>query len=174
MRHRIAHKHFNRDSNHRKALLKNLVRGLVLEGEVTTTVTKAKELKRLADKLFHKAQTDTISTRRNLHRFFGRRDAVNTLVERIAPAMSDRVSGFTRIVPAGLRRGDNAALATVSLVNKPATVGTLKSGKVHEVKAVKKAVVKKETAKTSTSKAEVKPAAAPKAKAGSNLKKKAK
>ncbi len=140
MRHRIAHKHFNRDSNHRKALLKNLVRALVVEGEVTTTVTKAKEVKRLSDRIIHKAQTDTVAMRRVLHRFFGRRDAVNTLVERIAPAMSDRKSGFTSIKKAGLRRGDNAALATVSLVVKPAGMGTLKSGKVYAEKSAKPAV----------------------------------
>lgn len=162
MRHRIAHKHFNRDSNHRKALLKNLVRGLVVEGQVTTTVTKAKELKRLADKLIHKAQTDTVTTRRTLHRFFGRRDVVNTLVERVAPAMNDRSSGFTRIATAGLRRGDNAELATVSLVNKPATVGTLKSGKEHAVKTtVKKTVAAKPATKAEAPKkvAKAKPAA---------------
>jgi large subunit ribosomal protein L17 len=131
MRHRIAHKHFNRDVNHRKALLKNLVRSLVEEGEITTTIEKAKETKRIADKLIHKALTDSVLTRRTLHTFFGRRDVVNTLVDRIAPAMKDRVSGFTRLLRVGQRRGDNASLVTLSLINKPEVTGTLKSGKTH-------------------------------------------
>lgn len=142
MRHQIAHSHFNRDSNHRKALLKNLVRALVVEGTVVTTTAKAKELKRIADKMIHKAQTDTLGNRRLLHRFFGRRDVVNTLVERIAPTMSDRTSGFTRLSAAGVRRGDNAPLSQVTLVVKPEVVGTLKAPvkKVVAAKAVTKKV----------------------------------
>jgi large subunit ribosomal protein L17 len=107
MRHRVTSKQFNRDTNHRKALLKNLVRSLIEEGLIVTTEAKAKETKRVADRIIHKAQTDSIATRRGLHRFFGQRDVVNTLVDRVAPAMKDRVSGFTTIAPMGNRRGDN-------------------------------------------------------------------
>lgn len=127
MRHRISHKHFNRDSNHRKALLKNLVRGLVLNGEITTTKEKAKEAKRVSDKLIHKALVDSLTVRRTLHTYFGRRDVVNTLVDRIAPAMKDRVSGFTRIIDVGSRKGDNASMVRLELVTKPSVVGTLKN-----------------------------------------------
>ncbi len=166
MRHRVTHKHFNRDRNQRQALLKGLVRSLIVDGTITTTVTKAKETKRIADKLIHKAQTDSVMTRRVLHRFFGRRDVVNTLVERVAPAMKERVSGFTTIAPVANRRGDNAELATLSLMTiaeVPAELkGTLKSGKKYEVKTPKaKAAVVEKTAKAvKTTKA--KPAAAKK------------
>ncbi|HYD35295.1 MAG TPA: 50S ribosomal protein L17 [Vitreimonas sp.] len=146
MRHRIAHKHFNRDTNHRKALLKNLVRSLIEQGEITTTVEKAKEVRRVADKLISQAKEGSMAVRRTLHRFFGRRDAVNTLVDRVAPALNDRTSGFTRLSVSGKRRGDNATLATLTLVNKPATLGTLKSGQefVKPAATTKKAEPKAE------------------------------
>lgn len=146
MRHRIKDKKFNRDSNNRKALFKNLVRSLVETGAIVTTEAKAKETKRISDKLIGKAKIDTIATRRRLHRFFGSRDVVNTLVERIAPEFTDRISGFTRIVKLGVRRGDNSSMVKLSLVKIPKGIGTLKpvdSTKV--VKAVKKAPAKKKS-----------------------------
>jgi large subunit ribosomal protein L17 len=147
MRHQMSGRHFNRDTNQRKALLKSLLCALVEHGEMVTTTPRAKELKRLADKLIHKAQSDTLTTRRVLHRYFGRRDVVNTLVDRIAPAMSDRSSGFTTISPVAKRRGDNVAMVKIQLVTKPEVVGTLKSGRTHKQEAAKKPAAKK-SAKT--------------------------
>jgi len=126
MKHRIKTKHFNRDSNARKALFKNLVRSLVEHGYIVTTESKAKEIKRIADKIIAKAKVDSIATRRLLHRFFGRRDVVNSLVDRIAPEFSDRNSGFTSIEDVGLRRGDNSKLSKLSLIKVPSVMGTLK------------------------------------------------
>lgn len=154
MRHRIATKRLNRDTNHRKALLKNLVRSLVETGSIVTTEAKAKETRRIADRLIHKAQTDTVAVRQLLHRTFGRRDVVNTLVDRVAPAMKDRVSGFTTLKLDGTRRGDNSDLYRLSLVTMPEKLAELglKSGRTHEVKA-----------KVAKPKAAVKPAAPKKA-----------
>lgn len=141
MRHGIKSKHFNRDVNQRKALLRELVVSVVKYGTITTTLPKAKEARRIADKLIHKAQTDSVATRRVLHRFFGKRDVVNTLVERIAPAMSDRSSGFTSIKQAGIRRGDSAAMVSLSLINMPERTGTLKASAEGET-ATKKVTTK--------------------------------
>ncbi len=162
MRHRIKGKKLNRDTNHRKMLLRNLVRSLVEVGEITTTEAKAKETKRLADKYIGKAKADTVATRRVLHSFFGKRDVVNTLVERVAPLFGDRASGFTTLKKAGTRRGDNTGLVTLALVKKPEGVGTLKkvaaavvakktATKVEKTVA-KKAPVKKTTAKKTAKK----------------------
>jgi large subunit ribosomal protein L17 len=145
MRHQVAGRHFNRDTNQRKALLKGLLCALIEHGEMVTTVPKAKELKRLADKVIYRAQDDSVATRRLLHRFFGRRDVVNTLVERVAPAMKNRHSGFTTTSLVANRRGDNVSMAKISLMTKPERVGTLKSDKVVEAKPkVKKAAAKTE------------------------------
>lgn len=135
MRHRVKTKSFNRDTNTRKALLRGLARNLVEHGEITTTREKAKEVRRIADKLINKAKTDTVANRRQIHRFFGKRDVVNTLVERIAPIMKKRVSGFTTLSVIGKRRGDNTTMVKLALVEKPEKLGTLKSGRDHSKKA---------------------------------------
>lgn len=135
MRHRVASSQFNRDTNARKALLLSLVRNLTERGSITTTEAKAKELMRIYDPLVSRAQSGTLNDRRILHRTLGKRDLVNTLVDRIAPAMSDRNSGFTTSTVVGKRRGDNALLVEVSLVNMPESVGRLK--KPVEVKKEK-------------------------------------
>jgi len=166
MRHRVQKRHFNRDTNHRKHLLRNLVRSLVEKGEITTTVAKAKETKRIADKLVGKAAKNDINTRRVLHRFFGKRDVVNTLVDSVAPAMSDRKSGFTTISKVGKRRGDNTELVKLSFVTKAKNVGSLNSDKPYETRKVKakspKKVAKKKVAskvaKASKTEASKKPA----------------
>lgn len=170
MRHGLATNHFNRDTKSRKALFKNLIIELVEHGSLVTTKPRAKEIRRIADILIHKAQTDSITVRRTLHRFFGRRDVVNSLVERIAPAATKtgRVSGFTSMVAAGTRRGDNSEIVTLALIAQPDKVGTLKSGN-DQTKFVKKAKVAKapaaKPAKVAKPKAEVKAAPAKAAKA---------
>lgn len=166
MRHRVSKKHFGRDTNNRKALIRNLVRALVERGEIVTTVAKAKEIKRVSDKLISKAQDDSVETRRILHRFFGKRDVVNTLVTKIAPAMGKRSSGFTRVVKLGKRRGDNAEVAKLGFVEKVEGIGSLKSANpktpVKKKVASKKTSVKKEvkatekTTKTKAAKSETK------------------
>lgn len=144
MRHRNKNKHFNRDSNHRKMLLRNLVRSLLEHGHITTTEAKAKETKRLADRLINQAQQDKVAVRRNLHRFFGKRDVVNTLVDKIAPAMGKRTTGFSTITRLGKRRGDNVEMVKLSLIEQPKTAG-FKSGKEYK-KPVKKVAKKKASA----------------------------
>jgi len=144
MRHRVQAKHFNRDANHRKALLTNLIRFLIEHGELVTTKEKAKEVKRLADRIISKAQTDNLATRHQLHKVFGKRDVVNTLIEGVAKQMSDRKSGFTTTSVVGSRRGDNTLLVKLSLVKKPINVGLINKNKIKPAKKVAAKVVKKE------------------------------
>ncbi len=122
MRHRIKTHSFNRDSKNRKALLKSLLLGLFEHGEIEVTKARAKEAKRWADKLLPLAQENTLESKRKLHQFFGRRDVVNTLCEVIAPAYDDRKSGFTTLEIVGSRKGDNALMARLSLIKKPANL----------------------------------------------------
>lgn len=126
MRHRIKTSIFNRATKNRKAMLCNMTRSLLETGEITTTKAKAKEIKRWVDKLMPLALENTLESKRKLHEYFGKRDVVNTLTEVIAPAMKDRRSGFTILELVGRRRGDNAFMARLSLVNKPANLGTFK------------------------------------------------
>ncbi len=119
MRHRVKKQLFNRDTKARKALFKNLLVNLFEHGMIETTEAKSKQLKRIADKLIHRAKPGTVQARRLLERFFGSKKVVNRLVDGIAPAMEDRESGFTRITRLGRRRGDDAEMVMVELVAQP-------------------------------------------------------
>jgi large subunit ribosomal protein L17 len=143
MRHRIADKKFNRNKNQRKNLFRVLLRALTEQGQIVTTEKKAKVLKRLADKLVGRAQDNSQASRRNLHKSFGKRDAVNTLVDKVAPAMKDRQSGFVRITPLGNRRGDNTPMAKVEFVKMAEVKGLHNANAVKtEAQPAKKAVSK--------------------------------
>ncbi len=125
MKHRKRTNKLSRTSSHRKALLKNLMIELMKHGRVTTTKAKAKALKSTCDRLMYKAQQDSVKARRELHQFFGKRDVVNAMVDRIAPMFTERHSGFTTHRSLGVRRGDNAEQYEVSLVKDAAINGTL-------------------------------------------------
>ncbi len=127
MRHRVKKRKLGRLSAHRQALLRNLLQALFLHGHVTTTHGKAKEVKRWADKLIHQAQDNSVHSRRQLHKFFGKNAVVNTLVDKVAPAFTDRKSGFTTLTKVGRRRGDNSVLYRLELVKQPADLGSFKN-----------------------------------------------
>lgn len=146
MRHRVASHQFNRHTKGRKALLMNMVRSLLETGSVTTTKAKAIELARIADKVIARAQRNDLTSRRVLHRFFGKRDVVNTLVDTIAPAFADRKSGFTTMSVLGTRRGDAALLAKVSLVSMPEKMGSFKPAKKPVAATKKSAPAEKKAA----------------------------
>lgn len=158
MKHRVKAKHFNRDNSSRKALLKNLLRDLFEHGEIKTSEARTKEVRRLADKMISKAFENTLAARRELHKFFGRRDVVNALVDKIAPMFGEKKSGFTTLEKLAARRGDNTTLFKLSLLTGDTRVTTLKKEKAVEIKTVaKKAPVKKTVVKT-VAKKEAKPA----------------
>ena len=142
MRHRVKAKTLQRNTKQRKALLRELLRSLFEHGEIVTTQAKAKEVKRLSDKMIARAKKNTIASKRLLHRDFGKRDVVNVLVDKIAPVFKDRNSGFTTIQKVGKRRGDNTLLVRLSLIKKPENMGTLKSGRQVKSETGKKAAKK--------------------------------
>lgn len=154
MRHRVATKSFNRDTKERQALFKSLVRALIEQGEIETTVAKAKVIKSISDKILSKATVDTITNRRVLHTFFGKRDVVNTIFEKVIPAAEGRTSGFTRIQKLGKRRGDNSETALLSLVGKHETAGTLRNSVASAKRLDNKKAIKAKTsvAKTASTK----------------------
>jgi len=144
MRHRVRGKKLGRDTKHRKALWRNLMRQLVMHSAVETTETKGKELKSVADKIVSQAQHNSIASRRLLHRYFGKRDVVNALVDQVAPTFTDRKSGFTRVERVGKRAGDNALMVKVSWVVKPTVQVSLKNPdpQVHQAKSNQKKIAK--------------------------------
>lgn len=117
MRHRVRGKKLNRTPKHRQALVKNLVGSLMEHGEITTTQVKAKVVKSRFDRLVTLAKKDTLSSRQRLHRFFGKRQLVNALVDKITPQLKNRISGYTTIQRLHQRRGDDTILSRLSFVD---------------------------------------------------------
>lgn len=117
MRHRVFGRKLNRRTNHRKALFKNLIVGLVTHNKLQTTEAKAKAIQGLIDKLVTRAKQGTLPARRLLAAFLHSKSAVNKLVDEIAPRLKNRTSGYTRITRLGNRSGDDAMMVKVEFVD---------------------------------------------------------
>ncbi len=119
MRHKKDYKLLGRYPSHRKSLLRNLVASLILHEKIETTYTRAKAAQRLVEKLITAAKEDTIAARRLVAENIPnplRRAVVTKLFKEIAPRYKDRNGGYTRVIKAGVRRGDAATEAVLMLV----------------------------------------------------------
>ena len=118
----MAYSRLRRSSDQRKALLRDLVTDLILNGQIETTLAKAKELKKLADRMVTLGKTDTLHSRRQAASFvrFEKDEegkyAVQKLFSEIAPKFANRNGGYTRVIKTGFRRGDAAPMAIVAWV----------------------------------------------------------
>ena len=101
---------------HRKAMLRNLVTSLLREEKIETTVTRAKEARRMAEKMITLGKRGDLHARRQALAYIYDEDVVTKLFEEIAPKYSDRNGGYTRIIKMGPRRGDAAEMAILELV----------------------------------------------------------
>lgn len=120
MRHGNAGRTFGRTSSHRKATMQAVAVALFKHELIKTTVPKAKELRRLAEPLITRAKEDTVHNRRIAFARLRDRDAVQKLFKDLGPRYSKRPGGYTRILRCGFRAGDNAPMAYVELVDRPA------------------------------------------------------
>ena len=116
MRHRIAHRKLGRTSSHRKALLKNLAIALIEQGNIETTLPKAKELKSYFDKLVTAAKKADLNAHRNVFAKLQHKEATKKLVTELAGEYAARSGGYTTIRRTRIRRGDAAQMASISLV----------------------------------------------------------
>lgn len=105
-----------RRTDHRKAMLRNQVTSLLRHGRIETTVNKAKETKRMTDKMITLAKRGDVHARRQVLAYIYDKDVVNKLFNEIAPDYEDRNGGYTRIMRIGPRRGDGSELAIIELV----------------------------------------------------------
>lgn len=133
-----------RRTDHRTAMLRNLVSSLFLNGRITTTVTRAKEAQKMAEKLITEAKKGTLAGNRAVSSALYSNDAARKVVEEIAPSMKDRNGGYTRVLKMGPRRGDAAEMAILELVTNP--VSTKKTVEKDEKPAEKKAEEKEAVA----------------------------
>ena len=113
MRHLNRGRKLNRTSAHRKALFKNLVLALIRHGRIRTTDAKAKELRRVADRMVTLGKQNDLAARRHVFAFVQSHEAVHKLFNEIAPRFKDRSGGYTRVVKFGFRRGDAAPLSII-------------------------------------------------------------
>ena len=119
MRHRKAGRKLNRNSSHRKALLKNLAIALIEQDIIRTTLPKAKELRKVIEPLITMGKEDTVENRRLAFSRLRSDSAVAKLFTEISVNSKDRKGGYTRIIKAGFRPGDKADMAYIELVDRP-------------------------------------------------------
>ncbi|QUI65011.1 50S ribosomal protein L17 [Pseudoalteromonas sp. A22] len=121
MRHRKSGRQLNRNSSHRKAMFSNMAGSLVKHEIIKTTLPKAKELRRVIEPLITLAKTDSVANRRLAFARTRDKEVVGKLFTEIGPRFADRPGGYTRILKCGFRTGDNAPMAYIELLDRPAT-----------------------------------------------------
>ena len=118
MRHGKKINHLSRTASHRSALLSNMASSLILNKRITTTVAKAKALKKYVEPLITKAKTDSTHSRRTVMSYLQNKDSVKALFGEVAGRTADRPGGYTRIIKMGdVRLGDNADMCMFELVD---------------------------------------------------------
>ena len=111
-----GHRKLGRPTAHRKAMLRNQVTDLLREGRITTTITRAKETRRMAEKMITLGKRGDLHARRQALAYIYDEDVVTELFDNIAPIYAERNGGYTRILKLGQRRGDTAEMVFLELV----------------------------------------------------------
>ncbi len=117
MRHGRTVNHLGRTASHRKALLSNMATSLIIHKRITTTLAKAKELRKYVEPLITKGKKDDTNSRRVVFSYLQSKDAVKELFSTVAPKVGERPGGYTRIMKMMNRKGDNAEMAIMELVD---------------------------------------------------------
>ena len=118
MRHGIAHRKLNRTASHRKAMFANMAASLIEHEQIVTTLPKAKEMKPFMDKLITLAKRGDLHARRQAISKVRNEEAVRKLFDVFGERYKDRDGGYTRVLKAGFRHGDNAPRAVIELVDR--------------------------------------------------------
>jgi large subunit ribosomal protein L17 len=134
MRHGFALRKLNRTHSHRKAMFANMAGALIRHEQITTTLPKAKELRAVVDKLVTLGKKGGLANRRLAASQLKEDDVVVKLFDTLADRYKDRKGGYTRILKAGFRHGDNAAVGVIEFVDRDEAAKGLDSGPVQERK----------------------------------------
>jgi len=132
MRHRQSGRQLNRNSSHRKAMFRNMAASLLDHEIIRTTLPKAKELRRVAEPLITLAKSDSVANRRLAFARLRDRGIVTKLFNELGPRYQARPGGYLRILKCGFRSGDNAPMAIVELVDRPAVEATTETAASEE------------------------------------------
>ena len=117
MRHGKKFNHLGRTPSHRKAMLSNMASSLILHKRISTTVAKAKALRKYVEPLITKAKNDTTHSRRTVFSYLQNKESVSMLFGEVADKVASRPGGYTRILKTGNRLGDNADMCVIELVD---------------------------------------------------------
>ena len=118
MRHKFGYRKLNRTSEHRKALFKNMLNSLIKYEQITTTLPKAKELKSKIDKVITLGKKKNLASKKNLFSQLQSKTSVEKLVKTLSQRYEKRNGGYSRVIRAGYRYGDDAPLAVIELVDR--------------------------------------------------------
>jgi large subunit ribosomal protein L17 len=122
MRHRLGLRKLNRTSSHRLAMLRNMVTSLIRHEAIRTTLPKAKELRRVAEPILTLGKSPTVANRRLAFARLRDREMVTKLFNELGPRYASRNGGYSRILKFGFRKGDNAPMALIELLDRPLDV----------------------------------------------------
>ncbi len=128
MRHGHGLRKLNRTSEHRLAMLRNMMNSLIAHEAIKTTLPKAKELRRVVEPMITLAKEATLANRRLAFDRLRDRDSVSKLFDQLGPRYKARPGGYTRILKIGFRVGDNAPMAFVELVDRPEVAEEAEAG----------------------------------------------
>ena len=117
MRHKKSFNHLGRTASHRKAMLSNMEISLIMHKRITTTLAKAKELKKFVEPLITKSKEDTTNSRRVVFSYLQNKEAIIELFKEISVKVAERPGGYTRIIKLGTRLGDAAEMCFIELVD---------------------------------------------------------
>lgn len=117
MRHRVSKIKLSRPKKESLAILRNLVRSLILKGKIRTIKNRAKAVKRIVDPLVIKAKKGTVACHRQILKFLPDKKLVEKFSKEVVPKFGERKSGFTKIIKLGQRKGDGAEMAQVEWIN---------------------------------------------------------
>ena len=132
MRHRNKGRRLSRSSSHRKALLANMAASLIKHEQITTTLPKAKELRPVVEKLITLGKRGGLHARRQALASLPEKSAVDKLFSTLAERYADRMGGYTRVIKAGYRYGDSAAMGVIELVDRDPDAKGQDSGPLPE------------------------------------------
>ncbi len=142
MRHKMGYKKLNRTSEHRKALIKNMLNSLIKYEQIKTTLPKAKVLKPQADKIITLGKNDTLSNTKTLISKLQDVKSTNKVKKTLSKRYENRKGGYTRIIKAGFRYGDNAPMAVIEFVDRDVEAKKVDKKKKEPTKEQNKEVPK--------------------------------
>ena len=117
MRHNKKFNHLGRTASHRQAMLANMAISLIMHKRITTTLAKAKALKKYVEPLLTRSKDDSTNSRRVVFRYLQNKEALKELFGEVAAKIGDRPGGYTRVIKLGTRKGDAAPIAFIELVD---------------------------------------------------------